>query len=123
MAVGADTYAHDLIALCGGQNVFARKFRAASRRRAKTIRWRERRYPLVTRAEIAAARPEVILLPDEPYAFGARDVAELAALAHTRRGRPAASTASMAPGLLVRSADRARDRGSVRAARGAGPPV
>ena len=37
--------------------------------------------------EIAAARPEVILLPDEPYAFGARDVAELAALA-----TPAAAT-------------------------------
>ena len=37
----------------------------------------ERRYPRVSLEEIVAARPEVILLPDEPYAFGARDVAEL----------------------------------------------
>ncbi len=67
MAVGADTYADDLIALCGGLNVF----RDHS----------ERRYPIVDEAEIAVAQPEVILLPDEPYAFGARDVAELSALA------------------------------------------
>ena len=44
MAVGADTYADDLLALCGGENVFAR-----SRS--------ERRYPIVDEAEIAAARP------------------------------------------------------------------
>jgi ABC-type hemin transport system substrate-binding protein len=72
MAVGTDTYADDLIALCGGDNVFS----------AHT----ERRYPIVTEQQIAAAEPEVILLPDEPYAFGARDVAELAAL-----GTPAAA--------------------------------
>jgi ABC-type Fe3+-hydroxamate transport system substrate-binding protein len=66
MAVGADTYADDLLALCGGANVFADR--------------RERRYPMVSDADIVAAQPEVILLPDEPYAFGARDVAELAAL-------------------------------------------
>jgi ABC-type hemin transport system substrate-binding protein len=40
----------------------------------------------VTEAEIAEARPEVVLLPDEPYAFGAEDVRALAAL-----GLPAAS--------------------------------
>jgi ABC-type Fe3+-hydroxamate transport system substrate-binding protein len=67
MAVGADTYADDLISLCGGINVFRDR--------------RERRYPIVSEEEIAAASPEVILLPDEPYAFGARDVAELGALA------------------------------------------
>jgi ABC-type Fe3+-hydroxamate transport system substrate-binding protein len=66
MAVGADTYADDLLALCGGANVFRDR--------------PERRYPIVSDAEIAAARPEVILLPDEPYAFGPRDAAELAAL-------------------------------------------
>ena len=31
-------------------------------------------------AEIVAAAPEVIVLPDEPYAFGPLDAAELAAL-------------------------------------------
>lgn len=66
MSVGADTYAHDMLALSGGANVFADR--------------RERRYPIVGLDEVAAAAPEVILLPDEPYAFGPRDVAELRAL-------------------------------------------
>jgi hypothetical protein len=39
-----------------------------------------RRYPRVELAEIEAARPELILLPDEPYAFGQRDAQELGAL-------------------------------------------
>ena len=67
MAVGRDTYAQDLLHLCGGENVFADR--------------EERRYPRVTREEIVAGRPEVILLPDEPYEFGPRDVAELCSLA------------------------------------------
>jgi len=66
MSVGQDTYAHDLLALCGGENVFAGR--------------EDRRYPIVQLPEIVAASPEVILLPDEPYAFGAREVAELAEL-------------------------------------------
>jgi ABC-type Fe3+-hydroxamate transport system substrate-binding protein len=66
MSIGRDTYCHSLLALCGGENVFADHG--------------ERRYPLVRLEEVVAAAPEVILLPDEPYAFGARDVAELAAL-------------------------------------------
>ena len=63
MAVGGDTYAHDLLTLCGGRNVFAARG--------------ERRYPRVTLEEVVAAAPEVVILPDEPYAFGAADVAEL----------------------------------------------
>ncbi len=75
MAVGSDTYADDLIRLCGGANVFAER--------------RERRYPIVKLDEIESAGPEVILLPDEPYAFGPRDVAELSRLAvpAAREGR------------------------------------
>jgi ABC-type Fe3+-hydroxamate transport system substrate-binding protein len=64
MSIGADTYAHDLVTLCGGANVFANQS--------------ERRYPRVSEEEIVAAAPEVILLPDEPYAFGADDARELA---------------------------------------------
>jgi ABC-type Fe3+-hydroxamate transport system substrate-binding protein len=64
MTIGADTYAHDLLTLCGGANVFANHS--------------GRRYPLVRDEEIEAAAPEVILLPDEPYAFGADDARELA---------------------------------------------
>jgi ABC-type Fe3+-hydroxamate transport system substrate-binding protein len=63
MAVGRDTYANDLLQVCGGANVFGDR--------------PERRYPIVEEAEIVAAAPEVILLPDEPYAFGPRDSAEL----------------------------------------------
>jgi ABC-type Fe3+-hydroxamate transport system substrate-binding protein len=63
MAVGGDTYADDLLRVCGGENVFAARS--------------ERRYPRVTLAEVEAAQPEVILLPDEPYAFGPADAAEL----------------------------------------------
>lgn len=67
MTVGADTYAHDLIRVCGGENVFAEHG--------------DRRYPVVREHEIVAAAPEVVLLPDEPYAFGAGDVAEVRKLA------------------------------------------
>jgi ABC-type Fe3+-hydroxamate transport system substrate-binding protein len=63
MAVGGDTYANDLLRACGGENVFAARG--------------PRRYPLVTLAEVEAAQPDVIVLPDEPYAFGPADAAEL----------------------------------------------
>jgi ABC-type Fe3+-hydroxamate transport system substrate-binding protein len=66
MAIGGDTYANDLLRVCGGRNVFADR--------------PERRYPIVREEEIEAAAPQVILLPDEPYAFGAREREELARL-------------------------------------------
>jgi ABC-type Fe3+-hydroxamate transport system substrate-binding protein len=66
MAVGSDTYADDLLRVCGGNNVFAAR--------------RERRYPIVEEDEIVAAAPEVVLLPDEPYAFGPADAEELSRL-------------------------------------------
>jgi ABC-type Fe3+-hydroxamate transport system substrate-binding protein len=66
MAVGADTYANDLLALCGGENVFSSRS--------------DRRYPRVSLDEIVAAAPHVIVLPDEPYAFGPKDAAELCRL-------------------------------------------
>lgn len=74
MSVGADTYAHDLLRLCGGENVFANRA--------------DRRYPRITLDELVAARPDVVLLPDEPYAFAEPDLRELAALAiPARKGR------------------------------------
>jgi ABC-type Fe3+-hydroxamate transport system substrate-binding protein len=66
MSVGRDTYAQALLELCGGVNVFANRV--------------ERRYPVVRLEEIVTAGPQVILLPDEPYAFSPRDVAELGRL-------------------------------------------
>jgi ABC-type Fe3+-hydroxamate transport system substrate-binding protein len=84
MAVGGDTYADDLLRVCGGENVFAAR--------------PERRYPIVSPEEIVAAAPEVILLPDEPYAFGPRDQQELSQL-----DLPAARTGRIHPidGTLV----------------------
>jgi ABC-type Fe3+-hydroxamate transport system substrate-binding protein len=54
MTVGADTYIHDVLAVCGAANVFADA---------------PDRYPAVTLDEVAARRPDVILLPDEPFRF------------------------------------------------------
>ena len=61
MSISRDTYAHDMLAVCGGDNVFAGS--AA-------------RYPEVTLDEVAAAAPDVILLPDEPYRFRHAHVAD-----------------------------------------------
>ena len=66
MSIGRDTYIHSMLELCGGVNVFADRG--------------DRRYPIVALDDVIAAAPEVILLPDEPYAFGPRDVQELARL-------------------------------------------
>lgn len=83
MTVGVDTYIHDLIELCGGTNVFADACGMA-RSAAGDAPGRAagaRRYPIVERAAIEAAAPEVILLPSEPFAFTEADRAELLALA------------------------------------------
>jgi iron complex transport system substrate-binding protein len=54
MTISADTYIHDLLAVCGARNVFGDQ---------------PARYPTVTLDEMAARRPEVIVLPDEPFRF------------------------------------------------------
>ncbi|MCU0464361.1 MAG: helical backbone metal receptor [Anaerolineae bacterium] len=56
MTPTADTYMSDLLAVCGGENVFAQRA--------------DGRYPRIEWAEVEAAQPEVILLPSEPFAFG-----------------------------------------------------
>lgn len=64
MSVGSDTYVHDVLKTCGGENACG----------AST------RYPAVTLEEIEALRPEIVLLPDEPYPFSAEDLPEFYAL-------------------------------------------
>jgi len=54
MTLNRDTYVHDMLGTCGGVNVFADA---------------PKRYPEVSLDEVAAAAPDVILLPDEPYRF------------------------------------------------------
>jgi len=63
MTINADTYVHDMLAVCGGDNVFAGL---------------PTRYPEISLAEVAQARPEVILLPDEPYRFRRAHLADFA---------------------------------------------
>ncbi len=63
MTIGADTYVHDMLTLCGGANVFADRA--------------DRRYPRIGFRDIIDAAPEVVLLPDEPYVFGAADANEI----------------------------------------------
>lgn len=67
MTIGGDTYIDDMISLCGGRNLFAAPAAAPVRGRA------DRRYPKVDLEAVVALEPEVILLPDEPYAFSERD--------------------------------------------------
>jgi ABC-type Fe3+-hydroxamate transport system substrate-binding protein len=64
MGTGSDTYVHDVLKVSGGENVcgFAP------------------RYPTITLEEIEALRPEIVLLPDEPYPFSAEDLTEFYAL-------------------------------------------
>jgi len=54
MTINRDTYIHDMLRTCGARNVFAE---------------RPERYPTVSLDEVAAERPAVILLPDEPFRF------------------------------------------------------
>jgi len=62
MAFNADTYAHDVLRMLGFNNIFA----AAGER-----------YPATTLAEAIKRKPDIILLPDEPYEFKDRDIEEL----------------------------------------------
>jgi len=75
MSFNADTYADDMLRLAGGNNVCAPH---------------ADRYPTVDLAAIAALEPDVVLLPDEPYVFAAKDLPALDALRETpalRNGR------------------------------------
>lgn len=91
MTFNADTYAHDLLRVCGGQNVFEARERAyplkadlgetsALSPEDPRVQGRDTRYPRVTMGEVEAAQPDVILLPSEPYAFTEADIPEFAAL-------------------------------------------
>jgi ABC-type Fe3+-hydroxamate transport system substrate-binding protein len=66
MTINRDTYVHDMLRTCGGDNVFADS---------------PARYPTVTLEEVRAAMPDVILLPDEPYRFRAAHRPDFAPLA------------------------------------------
>lgn len=77
MTFNQGTYAHDLLWACGGANAFAGRERRypleadLGRGAPEEAAGRDTRYPCLARAEVQAADPEVILLPDEPFPFDA----------------------------------------------------
>ncbi len=77
MTFDRHTYIHDLLRVCGGENVFA------------DYPTGDTHYPCITPDEIVAAQPEVILLPDEPFAFSSEHADQLSRLdvPAARRGR------------------------------------
>jgi len=75
MSFNRDTYLDDILRVVGGDNVCAAEVQ---------------RYCSVDLEAVAVACPDVILLPDEPYAFKQKDLVWLAPLAQTpamRHGR------------------------------------
>lgn len=64
MTFNQDTYAHDMLRLLGFLNIFGDV---------------AERYPRITLQAALDRRPQVVVLPDEPYTFGDADVAELKA--------------------------------------------
>jgi len=72
MAFNADTYPHDVLRMLGFNNVFASA---------------GARYPRTSLEQALERRPDVVLLPDEPYAFGSSDIEELKAALPPALGR------------------------------------
>jgi hypothetical protein len=66
MTLNADTYGSSVLAALGIVNVYGDD---------------AERYPVTTLADAADRHPDVVLAPSEPYPFGPRHVAELAAVA------------------------------------------
>jgi ABC-type Fe3+-hydroxamate transport system substrate-binding protein len=91
MTFNRDTYMHDLLRVCGAENVFADRDRrhplAAEYNKVEALPIddprladRDVRYPRITLDEAVAAQPEIVLLPDEPYAFTQADADDMARL-------------------------------------------
>jgi hypothetical protein len=98
MTFSDGTFAADLLAQAGIANAFGDRERryplAADLGRrspiaADRVADRDRRYPRITLDEVIARAPDLVLLPDEPYAFGPADRARFSALAIPAAARDA----------------------------------
>ena len=75
MTFNQESYAHDVLRVVGGENVFASRQRQyplgadLGLEESEDAGERDTRYPRVTAAEVIAADPELILLPNEPFHF------------------------------------------------------
>lgn len=75
MSISRDTFIHDHLKICGAQNIFAGK---------------PGRYPEISLDEVAAAAPDIVWLPSEPYHFKEKDaeeISKLSALPATQKKR------------------------------------
>jgi ABC-type hemin transport system substrate-binding protein len=95
MLAGASTYGSNVLQVLGWRNV---------------LRPSHDRYPEATLEQVAGFAPALVLLPDEPYPFGARHVDEVAAAVPTARvrtldGKDLFWWGIRTPGALERLAD------------------
>jgi iron complex transport system substrate-binding protein len=80
------TYAHDVLACCGGENIFAERERRSpleadlGLQPAMDFGGEDTRYPRVTPSEVVKAKPDIIFLPSEPYKFEEEDAQEVSEL-------------------------------------------
>ena len=86
MTINGDTFISDMIALCGGVNVFADRERryplAADLGKLAPLAadGKDTRYPRVTEEEVIARAPDLVLLPSEPHPFTDADAAVFRAM-------------------------------------------
>lgn len=86
MTFNRDTYCDDVLRLAGGENVFAGRTRRYPLEADLGLEapqepgGRDTRYPRLGLAEILAAQPDLVLLPDEPYAYGTAEREQLETL-------------------------------------------
>jgi ABC-type Fe3+-hydroxamate transport system substrate-binding protein len=84
MTFNADTFGSDVLAHVGVGNAFGDRLRLyplaadLGKTAPRDAAGRDVRYPRITLDEVAARRPDLIILPDEPHAFTAGDEAALA---------------------------------------------
>jgi iron complex transport system substrate-binding protein len=86
MTCNAETYMSDLLAVFGGENIFATRLRRypleadLKNEAGEPSQERDTRYPRISVEEIIASQPELILLPNEPFAFDEKHLLELKTL-------------------------------------------
>lgn len=85
MTFNADTYGSDVLAQVGIGNAFGDRLRLyplaadLGKTAPRDAAGRDVRYPRVTLDEVAARKPDLVILPDEPHAFTEADEAVLRA--------------------------------------------
>lgn len=88
MSVHSNTYAHDVLEVCGARNIFADRERRypleadLGMLEPEAAGERDQRYPRVTIDEVRSLAPELILLPDEPFAANADSIGQVRELLH-----------------------------------------